>query len=256
MSHPDAIITTFDKSDCLERWASAGLPVPKRHHGIRSYAQLRRENTDRHARIFIKLRYGYSAMGAVALEWRDDLVRAITTMDVEWANGRPRLFVTKRPRVITREFEIAWLIDTLAMEEIVVEDWLPKARWKSMPYDLRLVMIDGQVCHAVGRASHSPFTNLNLDATRIPQDSIERHLGESWTHCKTLCEQAAAQIPEAGYLGLDVLVRPGGRQYALLEANAFGDYLPGLLYRGQSTYASELSSHWPSAHSPSRRGIV
>jgi hypothetical protein len=241
MSAPRAIATTFDKLACLELWSQAGLPVPPRFPGIKTYAQLRREIPQRHARVFIKLRYGYSAMGAVALEWRGSLVRALTPMEVVWAHGRPRLFVTRRPRVLTREFEISWLVDTLAVEEILVEDWLPKARWNGKPYDVRAVMINGQVQHLVGWANGSPFTNLNLDATRIPRESVEHHLGGSWCEFDALCRQAAFRIPCAGILGLDVFVRPCRRRFALLEANAFGDYLPGLTYRGQSTYEAELS---------------
>ena len=83
------------------------------------------------------------------------------------------MFLSKKPRVLQREFEVAWLVDTLGLERIVVEDWLPKARWQGKPFDLRLVMINGGVAHVVGRANHSPFTNLNLDAQRIARDDLE-----------------------------------------------------------------------------------
>jgi hypothetical protein len=242
MSDPSSIVTAFDKRACLDLWSHAGLPIPRQFPGIRTYSQLRREIQDRHCRVFVKLRYGYSAMGAVALEWRDPLVRAITTVDVAWSDGRPRLFVTKRPRQLQREFEIAWLFDTLAMEDILVEEWLPKARWEGRPYDLRIVTIDGKARHVVGRSHASPFTNLNLDARRIPRDVIEQQLGSAWPDVESLCESAAAAIPGAGMLGLDVLVRPCRRKFTLLEANAFGDYLPGLLDQGQSTYEAELQA--------------
>lgn len=242
MSTPEAIITAFDKAACLNRWAEAGLPIPKLYPGIATYSELRRRIPQRHARIFIKLQYGYSAMGAIALEWRDDRVRAITTVESTWAHGRPRLFLTKRPRQLHREFEIAWLIDTLGMERIIVEDWLPKARWNGLPYDLRVVMIDGRMNHVVGRANASPFTNLNLDARRLSRDVVEVEIGERWESLNRLCEQAVEALPDAGMFGLDVLVRPGCQKFSLLEANAFGDYLPGLLHRGQTTYEAELRS--------------
>jgi len=190
--------------------------------------------------MFVKLRYGYSAMGALALEWRDQRVRAITTVEVAWMRGRPRLFVTKRPRVLDRELEIAWLIDLLGKEEIVVENWLPKARMDGRPYDLRVVVIGGKTRHVVGRSNTSPFTNLNLDARRLAGEDVERALGPAWTELESLSEQAAARIPGAGSLGIDVLVLPCQRRFALLEANAFGDYLPGLLHEGESTYEAEL----------------
>lgn len=239
-STPASIAVAFDKLACLERWSAVGLPVPVRYPGLSLYAEMRQAIRDRHARLFVKLRYGYSAIGAVALEWRDSLVRAITTVDVARSNGRPRLYVTKKPRVLRREFEIAWLIDTLGMEEIVVERWLPKARWNGCPFDLRVVTIDGLVRHAVGRASHSPFTNLNLDARRIAREEVSEYLAEEWSTVESISERAAAQLRGAGTLGIDIVVSPCREKFALLEANAFGDYLPGLSFAGMSTYEAEL----------------
>jgi hypothetical protein len=243
MSTPESIITSFDKATCLNHWSRQGLPIPRQHFGLSTYAELRRQIPERHARVFVKLRYGYSAMGAVALEWRDADVRAITTVETAWANGRPRLFVTKQPRQLLREIEIAWLIDTLGMEQIVVEDWLPKARWKGCPYDLRIVMIEGQMWHVVGRAKATPFTNLNLGARRMPSEIVMQQLGTGWESLRALCLQAVSVAPGAGMLGLDVLVRPNRRTFALLEVNAFGDYLPGLLHQGLTTYEAELAAN-------------
>lgn len=239
MNTPAAIATAFDKQVCLDRWAAADLPIAPGYPGIKTYSQLRSTITDKHARVFIKLRYGFSAMGAVALEWRGDLVRAITTAEVEWHAGRPRLFVSKRPRLLNREFEIAWLIDTLAMEEIIVEDWIPKARWRGKPFDLRIVTIGGVAHHVVGRANDSPFSNLNLDAVRIDRQDVADHLGDAWPHVLQLAEQAASHISD-GYLGMDILVRPCRKRCVVLEANAFGDNLPRLLYEGETTYDTEM----------------
>jgi hypothetical protein len=240
MSAPSSIALAFDKLACLELWSTAGLPVPHRYSNLLTYADIRQAVPDRHARLFIKLRYGYSAMGAVALEWRDSRVRAITTVDVTWSQGRPRFFLTKKPRVLQREFEIAWLIDTLGMEEILVEDWLPKARIHNQPFDLRILSIGGSVQHVVGRANDSPFTNLNLDAKRISREDVIQRLGPAWPEAISLTERAAACFPGAGMLGIDLLVRPCRKKFALLEANAFGDYLPGLLFNGRSTYEAQL----------------
>jgi hypothetical protein len=102
-------------------------------------------------------------------------------------------------------------------------------------------MIGGTLHHVVGRSSGSPFTNLNLGAMRVPRDVADRQLGEARNQFESLCEQAARRIQGAGVLGLDVLVRPCRRTFALLEANAFGDYLPGLMHRGQSIYETILS---------------
>lgn len=242
MSTSEAIITAFDKTACLNLWSQACLPIPPQYPGVSTYSQVRQAIPDRHARVFIKLRYGYSAMGAVALEWRGDQVRAITTVETTWSQGRPRLFVTKRPRQLRREFEVAWLIDTLGVEQIIVEDWLPKARWENRPYDLRVVMIGDEVCHVVGRANSSPFTNLNLGARRMSREIVQEQLGCQWGQLTDLCERAITALPSADMLGLDILVGPECRDLTLLEANAFGDYLPGLLHRGKTTYELQLQA--------------
>ena len=241
MSSPDSIVTAFDKVECLKRWTVAGLPTPTRWEDITSYHQLRESIPHRHARIFVKLRYGYSAMGSVALEWRDDKVRAITTVESVWSAGRPRLFVSKRPRFLGREFEIAWLIDTLGMEEIVVEKWLPKARWRGRSFDLRIVTIGGKPAHIVGRASSSPFTNLNLDSTRLSREEVVEVLGDRLQDVERLATTAAAALPDAFTLGIDILPRASSPRCDLLEANAFGDYLPGLLHEGRTTYDAEVA---------------
>lgn len=240
MSTPGEVATAFDKRACLDRWRERGLPVPARWDGIATYHQLRQAVPERHARLFIKPRYGYSALGAIALEWRGTDVRAITTVETTWADGRPRLFTSKRPRVLTREFEIAWLLDTLAVDEIVVEEWLPKARCQGKPFDLRIVTIGQRAAHIVGRCSTSPFTNLNLDAVRLSRDVVAERLGAEWPRALELAEQAAAALPEAFVLGIDLLVRPCRTRFALLEANAFGDYLPKLLHQGRSTYEAAV----------------
>jgi hypothetical protein len=238
MSTPSAVSTAFDKLACLERWSA--LPTPRRLPQVWSYAELRDALKQRHARLFLKLRYGYAAMGAVALEWRDGNVRAITTVETSVHRGAAQLYVSKKPQVLRREAEIAWLVDRLAAEELVVEEWLPKARWLGRPFDVRAVVIGGEVQHAVGRANASPFTNLNLDAVRISRGDLIRHLGERWPEMTELCVAAARELPAAGMLGIDVLIRPGGNKFALLEANAFGDYLPGLLHNGLSTWDAEM----------------
>lgn len=246
LSTPAAVVTAFDKLACRELWTSRGLPLPAGHPAVSRYDELRREIRGDQRRLFIKLRFGYSAIGAVALEWSGQKIRALTTVQTEWSGGRPRLFLSRQPRTLLREFEIAWLIDTLAQEGMIVEDWLPKARWQGVTYDLRVVTIGGDPRHVVGRASPGPFTNLNLGARRMSAEVVEEQLGESWPACLELCREAAAALPDAGMLGIDVLVSPCRNRFHLLEANAFGDYLPGLLHRGENTAQAQLRC-WLSA---------
>ena len=50
---------------------------------------------------------------------------------------------------------------------------------------------------------------------------------------------AAQAFPHNHVTGYDLVVRRG--QAHVLEANAFGDLLPGLLWQGADTYAAQLT---------------
>ena len=243
MLSPECIARSFDKRACLEGWSAADLPVPPGFLGIQNYSQLRDELRVPAARLFIKLRYGYSALGAMTVEWRGPLARAITMMEVTTTAGKPRFFLTKRPRVLQDESEIAWLFDQLAQQEIIVERWLPKARWRGLPFDLRVLVTGGSVRHVIGRANSAPFTNLNLDARRIDRADVQELLGAGWDTLEELCRRAAAVCAGTNHISLDVLVRPHCRRFVLLEANAFGDYLPRALHAGRTTYDWELADY-------------
>jgi hypothetical protein len=253
MAHPRDIPILFDKGACQTRWSEAGLPVPRFWTGLRTYDEIRSRMAEErrgdmpgssadHARLFVKLLHGYSAMGALALEWSGSRVRAISTVEIAPGGRSPRLFVSKRIHVYTRESEISLIIDALGKEGLLVERWLPKARLNGRAFDLRVVAIAGRARHVVGRASTSPFTNLNLDARRIPAADVHEQLGDHYAEALATCERAAACFGRSLYVGIDLLVRPDRRSFALLEANAFGDLLPGLLHRGQDTYEAELAA--------------
>jgi hypothetical protein len=255
MAHPQEIPLLFDKHICQARWSAAGLPVPRFWTHCRGYDDVRAllnataesragesASSPRSRRLFVKLRYGYSAIGAVAIERVGQRIRAITATEIDGSDSGRRLFLSKKVRVLLDESEIAWLIDRLASEEIIVENWLPKAKIDGKSFDLRVVVIAGRALHTVGRASRSPFTNLNLDATRIPALTVQTRLGMHWQKAMQTCETAATLFTKSLYMGIDLLVHPNHRDFYLLEANAFGDYLPGLVHEGQDIYDAQFGA--------------
>jgi hypothetical protein len=56
-----------------------------------------------------------------------------------------------------------------------------------------------------------------------------------------------ACFPASMYAGLDLLLTPGFRRHAVLEVNAFGDLLSGVLHDGADTYEAELRALGPSS---------
>ncbi len=105
-----------------------------------------------------------------------------------------------------------------------------------------MIVFQGRVQHIVGRATSGPFTNLNLDAVRMSREDIQTVLGTEWSQLEALATQAAEQFPQCAMLGLDILIHADRRRDYLLEANACGDYLPGLLHRGETTYGWNYAS--------------
>ena len=82
--------------------------------------------------------------------------------------------------------------------------------------------------------------NLHLLNAREQTERIREQLGEAvWTRALADCE-AAANLFGSLYAGIDLLFTVDKQRHAIVELNAFGDLLPGLLYKGQDTYTAEL----------------
>jgi hypothetical protein len=180
----------------------------------------------------------------VALETSKGQVKATTSVElINEGLGRVRLFNSLRIRRYTSEQEVALLIDELCRREVHVETWIPKAGWREATFDLRVMVIAGEVQHIVMRTSQGPITNLHLGNRR---GDIEAFLQElpalsreaAWESCR----RAAAVFPRSLYFGVDLLFLPNFQRHALLEINAFGDLLPGISFRGFDTFRSELAA--------------
>ena len=64
----------------------------------------------------------------------------------------------------------------------------------------------------------------------------------NWQKMTSTCEQAAGLFPNSLYCGVDLMILPDWQQHAVLEINAFGDLLPGILWNGMDTYTSEVKA--------------
>ncbi len=106
---------------------------------------------------------------------------------------------------------------------------------------MRVVVIDGKACHVVTRLSCSPVTNLHLLNDRADPAIVRRKMGErAWNDAMGTCEIAMACFPNCLHGGLDLLIGANFRHHAILEVNAFGDLLPGTLWREMDTYEAEI----------------
>jgi len=133
------------------------------------------------------------------------------------------------------------IFDELCRQEIHVEQWLPKAGLAGRTFDLRVVVIRGQVRHTVVRTSRGPLTNLHLGNRRGDLESLlAQWPAERREVAWQSCQAAAAAFPRSLYFGVDLALSPGLARHAILELNAFGDLLPGIIDRGDDTYSAEL----------------
>lgn len=242
MNSPADIALMFDKIACQAGLAAHGLPVPRGLGTIGSFAELvDRMETHRCRRVFIKLAHSSSASGIVAYETDGRRHRATTTIEMVRRGGEVALYNSLRVRCVDNLQEIAALVDRLARDRVYVEQWLPKAGFEDRRFDLRVVVINGKSCHTVVRMSRSPFTNLHLLNTRGNLEALQARMGSAaFAAASDICERAMALFPGSLYGGIDLLIAPGFRKFAVLEINAFGDLLPNILHNNCDTYTAEV----------------
>jgi hypothetical protein len=205
MNHPAEIPMLFDKTACQERLASRGIPTPPvittpKITAIASYDDLRsRMEAAAMRRVFVKLRYGSSASASWHCSrrmggcWQR---RALFNI-----RGETKLFNSLRVREYSDERAVATMIDELCRHEIHVEHWLPKAGLNGRVFDLRVLVIAGQVRHVVVRTSHHPITNLHLGNLRGDWESLlKRWPTEAREAAWRSCEEVATAFPQGQYL--------------------------------------------------------
>lgn len=237
-SHPADVAVVFDKRRCHRHLAAAGIPVAPALGPVRSFDELRECMTSsRRSRVFVKLNYGSSASGVIAYETSPRGEQAFTTVDTDLG----ALYNTRRVRRIGDRREIAALVDALCRHDVHVEAWVPKAGLDGRRFDLRVVTIAGEPAHLVVRSSSKPMTNLHLMNARGSAEGIRARMGEAaWERVMATAQRVAKAFPRSLHLGLDVAITPGFRSHAVLEVNAFGDWLKGVLHEGRTTHEHEL----------------
>lgn len=255
MNSPGEIPVMFDKRLCHARFMEAGVPVPRSLGEVGSFEELMERMRDRKIRrVFVKLAHGSSASGVVALRASEGEIAAITTVERVRRGGATVLYNSRALRRYTKPPEIADIIDILCREGVHAEAWLPKAKIGGRPFDVRVVTIGGAAAHSVVRiGKSSPITNLHLGNPRGDVDAMLSAIGRAaWEEAKIACERAAALFPGSLYAGVDILLRPSAAPpararserppHAILEINAFGDLLPGVLHAGEDTYEAEIKA--------------
>lgn len=239
---PAEISLMTDKLACQRHLATHGIAIPALLGPVHGYehlqALLHEHDLDR---VYLKPRYGSSASGVVAYRrnraGRQQATTSAAVSTLPRADGQTRLFNVKRMARYETRHDIAALVDALAAQDLYAEAWLNKPRCGDSHYDLRVVTLGGRPAHRVARIGDRMMTNLHLDNRR--GDAAGLLNAADLAALEAASAQAARAFPASHVTGYDLVVRQG--QAHVLEANAFGDLLPGLLWQGADTYAAQLT---------------
>ncbi len=236
LNPPADILAMTDKLLCQQRLQAHAVPTPPLLGAVSNYdhfIDLMRQHG--HDRVYLKARYGSSAAGVLAYRHNGrGQAQATTSAKLVDDGGGARLFNVKRLRSYDRPAEIRQLVDSIAAQGAYAEAWIPKPRLGAGHFDLRVLSLDGRPAHRVARVGERTMTNLHLDCRRA--DPLELMDPAQQALLEGVVRQAARAFPDSQLIGFDLVVN---RQSArVLEANAFGDLLPGLLWQGRDTYAA------------------
>lgn len=238
---PHGILAMCDKLECQRRLGAISAQTPTLLGLVEGHAALRERidaaGTDR---AFLKARYGSSAAGVVAYRRnRDGRECAYSSAELVRENGAVRLFNTLRPKRYTDSREIAALIDAIAMQGAYAEAWVSKPRTVGgAHFDLRVVCTAGEPRQWVARIATHPMTNLHLGNRRTTVDDVLD--AEAKRRIVRAVRHAAGAFPYATSIGFDLI--PTRERVVAIEANAFGDLLPGATaWDGAGTYDDQAS---------------
>lgn len=234
-----SIAEMFDKRRTSARFRTASIPIPEPLPAAAEPDELRAAMDARGwTSVFVKLAYASSASGLLVLRRNHGEESAMTTLREKgpgYCNARLVQRLDERP-AIDRALRF------LLREGAQIEEAVPKARLDGRFFDCRVIVIAGTTAFILVRASHHLITNLQLGGTRGALERLRAMAGpEALAAACASCERAAGLFG-AHHVGLDVLFEPRFTGHRVLEANAFGDFFPGLEQDGRTVFEAEIAA--------------
>ena len=243
LQDPKQVATCFDKPAAREVIAHSGVPTPRQLGPISSFEDLRTRMRDAGVgRVFVKLRHGASATGCVAVASSRGRFRGVTTVALAREGGTWFPFNSLRLRRLDGEMAVARVVDLLSDHGMFAEAWVPKAVLGGRSVDLRVLVLDGALAHAVVRLGAGPMTNLHLGNQRAPVEALRDQMALGvWERIEGSCRAVAQAFAKMQYVGVDVAVTSGLRGHRVLEVNAFGDELNHVLHGGLAPHEAQVA---------------
>ncbi|MCY1032099.1 STM4014 family protein [Corallococcus sp. BB11-1] len=240
LSKPSAIADLFDKRVTSRRYAALGIPVPPYLDDIATPEALRhgmREAGWREA--FVKLSCGSSA-SCLAVYRPGRSPGSAGSLLTSLHRGPTGWFNSLRLRRVSGAGEVDAVLSFLLREGSQVEESRPKARLGGDVFDCRILTVRGEPAFTVVRQSRHPITNLHLGGYRGDLDDFHAAVpAREWEAALESC-RAVARAHDCLHVGIDLMFEEFFHGHRVLEANAFGDLLPGLTRDGLSVYGWEL----------------
>lgn len=220
--NPLAIIELFDKNATLERLRKADLPCPASLEPPADVDELFHSiQKTRFPTTYVKLACSSSASGIAVLRNYQNQWSAITSV-VQLEDG---LYNTRRLRRST-DADLREILSFILSEGSTVQRGIPMAQIDGQNFDLRVVLVHGQISHVIFRLSSNPMTNLHLGGRRGDPERCRAAIPtRAWLDAMDHCVEVAELYPGAS-LGIDLLFERGFHRHYFLEANAFGDFFP------------------------------
>jgi hypothetical protein len=186
-------------------------------------------------RVFVKLTSGSSASGLAVVSCGRSGEHAMTTVEQV---GESRYNTRRIRRVTGRALDrlLTWLL----AEGAQVERAIPKARLAGRTFDCRVVVIADEPAFLVVRTATHEITNLHLGGRRGDADAMRaacppHTLDAMYESCRRV-----HAVHRTFHTGVDVLLEPGLEAHRVIEANAFGDFIPGLTRDGLDVYGWQI----------------
>jgi hypothetical protein len=232
-----AVREMFDKGATSKTLSALGIPVARSLEAPATARALRAQLREAHIQAaWVKLACGSSASCLALWELGRSSETLITTME----RTPQGLFNSRRVRRYARPADIEHLVDFVLREGAHVEENVPKATLRDRWIDCRVVAVAGAEEHIVLRSSRYPITNLHIGAVRGDLSMLAGRCPDEILHDALASCRRILQHYDALHVGVDLAFTRGFRSHAVLEVNAFGDFVHGLTLGEGGVYASEL----------------
>lgn len=174
------------------------------------------------SQLYVKLAYGSCASGIARVR---QLRRNRFDADATIHQKRGRFYNTYHVRTLDG-VEMRDALQFLIEQTATAQQAVDKASIHGDGFDVRAVVIAGEVVATVFRASSKPMTNLHLGGYRADPQLCRRTIPDrSWADAIDECRSAAALFDMAA-LGIDLAFDHRTNQPKILEINSFGDFFP------------------------------